>query len=103
MCSGFVMASNTSSRGASKSRVMRISRSDGKVILNESLFAAGWLANMGLLLGFQMLQICVERVEAPLPEDAIALGPLGDFLDRSGLQPARPPLRFPSARDEARA
>src|SRR5262245_30228668 len=55
MCSASRNASNTSSRGASKTRVMRISRS----------------AAMGLLLGpgsaLLGAQVCVEAIETCVP------------------------------------
>ena len=56
-----------------------------------------------LLLRFQFLQIVVEAVEARFPDVAIALGPVGHFLEGAGLDPAGPPLGLASARDQARA
>ncbi len=53
--------------------------------------------------GLQFGQIVSEPVEATLPEGAVALGPFGDVLQRSGLQPAGPPLRLVTARDQAGA
>src|SRR5688572_26202593 len=79
---------------------MRISRSDGVVTVNVPLFAA-LLTGMFLLLGFQLLQVGVETIEARFPEGAIALGPFGDFLDWSGVDPARPPLGLAAARDQS--
>src|SRR5687768_4503479 len=102
MCSGLVIASNTSARGASNTRVMRISRSDGVVTVKVPLFAAV-LAGMFLLLGFQLLQVGVETIETCFPDGTIAFGPLGDFLDRCGLDSARAPLGLPSARDQSGA
>src|SRR5829696_3064594 len=99
MCSGLVMASNTSARGASKSRVMRISRSDGVVTVKVALFAAV-LAGMSLLLVFQLLQVGVESIETGFPDRAVPLGPVGNVLEGRRLDPARAPLRFPAAGDE---
>ena len=49
MCSGLCMASKTRWRGASKTRVKWISRSDGVVTLNVSLLAVPLTAMGGLL------------------------------------------------------
>src|SRR5260370_6096009 len=101
-CSGSIHARNTISRCASKTRVMTSSRS------------AGFAATLGLarlapmlpllvFLGLQRAQVGVQAIEALLPEAAIMLDPAGDVLEWTGLEPARPPLRFASARDEAGA
>src|SRR5262245_59512860 len=97
MCSGLVNISQTSARGASKSRVMRISQSDGVVI--TSLFFALIL----LVLLLQRFQVVVEAIEAFLPEPPIPLDVAGDLLKRLGVQSTRAPLRVASADDEARA
>src|SRR5215510_2455235 len=91
MCSGFVMASKTRSRGASKSRVSAISRSDGVLTLNVPLFAAV-LTDMSLLLCLQVAQIHIEAIEASFPQRAVPLGPLGDLLQRRRVDSARTPL-----------
>src|SRR6478735_83875 len=98
-CSGLVIASNTSARGASKRRVRTISRSDGVVALNESVFAAP-LPIMFLLLLSEFTEVDVEPIETRVPEVAIALRPVRDLLQRFPLDPARPPLRLAPARDE---
>src|SRR5207247_9598615 len=59
-----------------------------------------FLAAMFLVLGLQGFEIIVEAVEAFLPEFPVALEPVVDALERRGLQPARPPLRFAPARDQ---
>src|SRR3954462_11728173 len=75
-CSGLVKASQTSLRGASKTRVMTISRSDGvvNVVAPKSVATA-----IIFLLFFQVLEIFVQSSEGLIPEAAIALGPNGDF------------------------
>src|SRR6185436_2736386 len=101
-CSGLLIASNTRWRGASNRRVIRISRSDGVVTLKVSLFATR-PPTMFLLLRFEMLQVGVQAIEPLFPDGAVALGPLGDLLERRRLQAAWPPLRFPSTRDQTGA
>src|SRR5580765_3557821 len=96
MCSGLDIASNTSRRGASNRRVMRISRFDGVVSANVSLFAA-LLTAMSLLLRFEFLQIDFQSIEPLLPGGAVALDPFGDVLQRRGPQAAGAPLRFAPA------
>src|SRR5690348_10344044 len=97
-CWGSVQAPYTMSRGASKRRVMTSSRSAASAAaLGLALLAAIFL----LLL--QLAQIVVEAVEALLPEAAIMLDPARHVLERSGLEPAWPPLRLAAARDEAGA
>src|SRR5688572_15646870 len=88
--------SKTSRRGASKTRVMRTSRSEGRSTFRVFLF----LAAISLLLGFQDLEVIVESFEALFPELAVALHPLGDLAERHRLQPARTRLRLAPARDQ---
>src|SRR5213592_1566671 len=101
MCSHDVWASNTRSRGASKTRVMTISRSVGVVTVSWLLP----LAPIALLLSssLELLQVLVQPVVALLPEAAVPLGPLGDLLQRSCLEPGGPPLPLPASRDQPRA
>src|SRR5688572_26137045 len=104
-CSGFVRASKTRWRGASNTRVITMSVSDGVVTLKVRLFAA-LLADMGFLLrvpGFHLLQVGVEAFETRLPDVAVALGPVGHLLEWGRLDAARPPLRLAPARDQAGA
>src|SRR5258708_37532492 len=56
-----------------------------------------------LALVLQFLQVAVELVEALLPVAPVVLHPVGDVLERIGLEPAGPPLRLAAALDEARA
>src|SRR5712691_1181219 len=100
MCSHEVCASNTRSRGASKTRVMTISRSDGVVTVS-------WLLSLPpivLLLSstLELVQVLVQPVVALLPEAAVPLGPLGDLLERPRLEPGGPPLPLPAPRDQPR-
>src|SRR5258706_4529930 len=95
------MASKTSRRGASKPRVMTISRSVGVVTVNAALVLA-LLTDMLLLLLLQLAQIVVQTIEALLPEMAVVLHPVGDVFERTCLQPARPPLGLAPAGDQGR-
>src|SRR5438105_9932286 len=45
----------------------------------------------------------VEPIEALLPEDAVALHPLGGLPEPVRFEPGRAPLGVPSPRDESRA
>src|SRR5215217_8248377 len=97
-CSGLLIASKTRCLGASNTRVMTISRSDGVVVLNVSLFAAR-LTGMLLLLCVHFLQVTVETIEPLFPDVPVSLRPRGNFLQWRRLDPARPPLGFASAGD----
>src|SRR5688572_16041277 len=93
---GSVHVSNTSSRGASKSRVTTSSRS--------AVGPAGsLLAAMLLSLSLQVVQVITQAVEALVPEAAVGLHPVRDVLESVRPQPAGPPLGRAAARDEARA
>src|SRR5262245_16561450 len=95
MCSGLVNISQTSARGALKSRVISISRSDGVVI--TSLF----LSLIFLVLLLQSFHVVVEAIEAVLPEPAIFLQVHGDLLKRTRVEPTRPVLRVAPSHDQA--
>src|SRR6266702_1651082 len=99
MCSHEVCASNTSSRGASNTRVMTNSRSPW--VVTVSLLP---LAGIAFLLSssLELLQVLVQPVVALLPEFAVPLDPLVCFLQRPRLQPGRPPLPFPAPSDQPR-
>src|SRR6188508_334281 len=99
MCSGLLIASNTRWRGASKTRVRRISHSDGVVTAKLSLFTA-LPTGMSLLLCFEFLQVRVQTIEALLPDGPISLRPLGHFLERRRVEPAGPPLGITSPDDQ---
>src|SRR5579885_3214877 len=94
-CCGSVHAAQTSRRGASNTRVITISRSDG--VLNRvrpiSMFAATivlllLLFLLLLFLLFQRFEVAVEPRVAGLPEAAVALGPLRHLPERRRLEPA---------------
>src|SRR5204862_439100 len=85
---GSVQALNTSSRGASKTRVTTNSCSS---------FGAKFPVAMLFLLFLHVLQIFVETVETLGPEPPIAPHPIGDILERRGGNTAWPPLSFAPA------
>src|SRR5215813_749375 len=60
------------------------------------------LAAAFVVLCLQFAQIVVEPVEAPLPELAIVLDPVGDLLEKLGLQPAETPLYIAGTGDQPR-
>src|SRR5438270_861679 len=80
MRSGSVIALNTSSRGPSNSRVMRISVSEGSVTFVADLLAVA----MSLLLAFflQVAHYVVELLESLLPRAAVRLQPVIELLQR---------------------
>src|SRR5205085_3229111 len=85
--SGLVHASNTMRAGALKVRVTTNSRSDFRSVVVRFFMGVGsasLLASIVLLLLFQFLDNPVQRVEACVPELAVALHPR-----RLILQPAR--------------
>src|SRR4030065_2733632 len=79
-CLGLVHASHTSSRGASKVRVMTISRSAGFV---ESFLV---FASIFLLLCLQGLKIAIQAVETLVPELAILLDKIGGMVSRRRIE-----------------
>src|SRR5918999_1651008 len=87
--SGSVQARNTRSRGASKIRVIRTSRS---AVATGSVMVCSFRA-----------QVRVESVHPRLPRALARLHPLDGLVERFGLQAARPPLRLAAADDQARA
>src|SRR6266540_2428030 len=98
MCSHEVSASNTRLRGASKTRVMTISRSDG-VVTVSCLLPPSPIAFL-LSSSLELLQVLVQPVVALLPEAPVSLGPLGDLPERSRLESGGPPLALSPPRDE---
>src|SRR4051794_4430928 len=82
--SGSVHALNTASRGASKNRVMRTSRS---------------AATSAIVLPLPA-QVRVEPVHPRLPGPLARLHPCHRVVERLGLHPARPPLRLAAAGDQ---
>ena len=104
--SGVVHASKSSSRGASKVRVMAISRSLGVVTVNSrgiDRCASGrlsLLASMFLLLRFQFVQQGIESLEISFPELAIAFEPVVGFSEPPRLKTARAALRVAATRNQ---
>src|SRR5579862_9258361 len=97
-CSGSVHASNTTSGGASKNRVMTISRSCDSAAPLVLL-----LPDMTLRLPLLHLpQIIVQTVQAFFPEAPVVPHPVRDFLQRTRFKTARSPLGFLSACNQAR-
>src|SRR5438874_6883831 len=93
-CLGSVHIRQTSSRGASKTRVATIS------------FCAAFATAMFLLLLFflfELAQVLVQAVEARFPEFAVVPDPVGDLLERRRLEVAGSPLRVAAAGDQSGA
>src|SRR4051812_25219324 len=88
-CTGSVQARKTTSRGASKTRVM---------VSRGSFFTA--LAFIRFLLVLQLAKVFVEPIEALFPELAIVADPVRHFLERAGVETAGAPLRVASAGDQ---
>src|SRR5258708_2292194 len=61
------------------------------------------LASMSLLLPLQFAQVIVQAIEALFPETPVVLQPVGGILERTGFEPARPPLRLATARNKTGA
>src|SRR6266542_1533082 len=99
MCSHELCASNTRSRGASNTRVVTISRSDGVVTVSTLLpLPIAFLPSSAL----ELVQVLVQPVVALLPELPVSFGPLGDVPERPRLEPGGPPSPWPAARDPPR-
>src|SRR6185312_8536411 len=92
-CSGFVIASKTTSRGASKSRVMRISVSDGRVTVRRFLVASGMFHLLLFVFGLEFGKVIVEAVKTLFPELAIVFHPRRGVFERRGFEAAGTPLR----------
>src|SRR5580704_8925517 len=105
-CSALVQASNTILRGASKMRVITISRSVGVVTLNLPVFFRGDLfsslrAPTFFLLLLHLFQVIVQAFKFAFPEAAKGLDPVSDILERNRNEGARTPLRIAPALYEA--
>src|SRR5487761_923808 len=92
VCFASVHALNTSSRGASNSRVITRSHSEDPRALIPALYADMLLL---LLFIFRILfvhfpQIVVEPVETLLPKPPVVFHPTGHVLQRARLQAAGP-------------
>src|SRR5258706_16346987 len=103
MSSLSVSALQMSATGASKVR----STTSGSCFVARLLFAAiSFLLALNILhfvLALQLLEVALQLVEALLPVAAVVLDPVGNALERVGLEPARSPLRFAAALDQPRA
>src|SRR5690349_14638371 len=120
-CSGLLIASKTSRRGAPKSRVRTISRSEGNVTWRPAGFSsAGFAASRSgdcaatapvlrfaavtfLLLSLKFVEVIAQAVEALFPEPAVLSDPIRDLPQRLRVEAAGPPLRPPALRDQAGA
>src|SRR3989442_7617883 len=88
MSAGSVIALNTSSRGASNSLVIRISRSDGRVTFVVALFPAGMLS----FLSFQVSKDLVQLIESLVQGAAIGIQPGVELLEGLRTDPVDPLL-----------
>src|ERR1700722_6159332 len=105
--SGSAWARNTSSRGASNSRVRMIIGTPGSAVISVLLIVASFLcrrrvaAGISLLVGLQCRQQVIEPLVALVPEPLVAGEPGGHLAERLGLQGAEPGGGPPVPRDEA--
>src|SRR3989442_11601517 len=93
-CFGSVHNLNTSSRGASNTRVSTNSCSS---------FAMMFPVAMLFLLFLYVAQIVIQPIEALRPEPPVVRNPIGNVLERSGRDSAGPPLRLAPASNQSRA
>src|ERR1700692_2340479 len=105
---GLVQASKTTARGASKMRVITISRSVGVAIFTVAMFFTGDLslslrASTLLLLLLHLFQVSIQAGKFLRPEAAKGPHPVSDILERNRHERARTPLRVAPAPNEARA
>src|SRR5258705_1141568 len=103
MSSLSVRAFQTRATGASKVRSTTSASSFVTTLSFGAIFLLLALNFVRLVLLLQFLEVAVELVEALLPVAPVVLDPVGDVLERIGLEPAGPPLRLAAALDEARA
>src|SRR5487761_2594010 len=92
-CCGSLKAENTSSRGASNTRVPTMERGSRS---RSMLFVTLTLLSLGL----QHLQVIVEAIEPLFPEPAIFGEPVVDRLECRRLELAGTPLRLTRTRDQ---
>src|ERR1700687_659219 len=83
-CSAFVQSSKTTARGASKMRVITISRSVGVAIFTVPMFFIGDLplsfrASTSFLLLLHLFQVLVQAGKFLLPETAKGFKPFSDI------------------------
>src|SRR5713226_3583638 len=91
-CFGSVHTLNTSSRGASNTRVSTNSCSSLAVMLPIA---------MVFLLFLHVAQIVVQAVQTLRPEPLVVCEPIGDVLERRRSDPAGPPLSMTAPRNQA--
>src|SRR5260370_25076487 len=91
---GSVHALNTSSLGASNTRVSTNSRSSPAMMFPVAMFFPLFLC---------VSQIVIEPVKAFRPEPPVVRYPIGNVLERRGGAPSGPPLRLTPARNQAGA
>src|SRR5712691_1734577 len=108
MSSLLVSAFQTRETGASKVRSTTSGSSFIAALLVATLLFAAIsfllaLNVLRLVLALQFLEVAAQLVEALLPVASVVLDPVGDVLERIGLEPAGPPLRLAAALDQARA
>src|ERR1700722_7031217 len=94
-CLASVQTENTSSRGASNSRMPMIER--GSLCRSRLFAAAMFLALRFRRFGLQDFQIGVEAIKALLEEPAIVFEPVVDALERLRLDAAGAGLRLAAA------
>src|SRR5207253_3001929 len=94
---GSVIALNTTSRGASNSRVIRISLSEGSVTFVVVLLA---VAMVFLSLCFMLAKDVVEAIESFVDRAAVTLQPGVELVERFRAQAVDPLLRHRMDLDE---
>src|SRR3989441_8651595 len=109
ICFGSVHALNTSSRGASNTRLVMSSRSlagsdrlASLVVATSLLLRVFGLSRVRARLLLKLAEVVVEAGEALLPKAPGALDPIGGLPQTLGLEAAGPPLRVAATRDQAR-
>src|SRR4029077_12653679 len=90
-CFGSVHTLNTSSRGASNTRVSTNSCPS---------FAVKLVVATVFLLLLHVTQVIIETIKTFRPKLVVAPHPVRDVLERPGGKPAGPPLRLASARNQ---
>src|SRR6202165_679436 len=97
---GSVYALNTSSRGASKLRVMVISCFPGSMTYSAFAMVSAFAVIRFLLLYGR--QVFVESLETLVPKSLVLPHPICRLLQMGAVQPARTPLRFSALPDQPR-
>src|SRR6267378_1626265 len=100
MSSWSVRAFQTRATGASK---VRSTTSGSSFVTTLSFAAISLLLALNflrLVLALQFPEVAVQLVEALFPVAPVVLDPVGDVLERIGLQPTGQPLRVSAACDQ---